>query len=62
MVLIRIMTMTDIYLAKDYLNHLMFVMDANQEAVVEKKDGPIMQEKLTIHIKKLKAKLEKALI
>ena len=54
--------MIEIYLVKDYLNHLMFVMVVNQEVVVEKKDGPIMQEKQTIYIKKLKVKLEKALI
>jgi len=62
MVPTKIIIMIGIYLVKDYLNHLMFVMVANQEAVVEKKDILIMLEKLMIHIKKLKANLEKVLI
>ena len=40
----------------------MFVMIANQEVDVEKKDILIMQGKQMILIKKLKVKLEKALI
>ena len=39
----------------------MFVTVVNLEVVVEKKDILIMQDKLTIHIKKLKARLEKVL-
>ena len=40
----------------------MYVMDVSQEADAEKNVIHIMQEKLMIRIKKLKVKLEKALI
>ena len=40
----------------------MYVMDVSQEVDVEKNVIHIMLEKLMIHIKKLKVKLEKVLI
>ena len=43
--------MIEIYLVKDYLNHLMFVMVVKKEVDVEKKDLLIMLEKLMTHTK-----------
>ena len=52
MVLIKTITMIEIYLVKDCLNRLMFVMVVNQEVDAEKKDGPITLKMQMIHIKK----------
>ena len=52
MVHIKIITMIEIYLVKDYLNLHMFVMVANLEVDAEKKDILITLEKLMIHIMK----------
>ena len=51
----------EIYHVLDYLKHLMFVTDVFLEEAVEKNDILIMQDKLMILTKKLKAILEKVL-